>query len=289
MQTEKQKYFENCYESDNNLEFVENENLDQAQCLQKNNIETEFLPMENDNISPPRATVNDTYFKSYTISIDNSCVPDNECATILSLDTALHSDSLVKEEPELKIETEKHLSENGDLNELQKTNSTTVSVEELSDDSEASIILVESNEKEHNDIEDSISNAPTANKQHETSTLTEECSSSALPVPNDEDYSFLYSFLSETKLMTQLQKMEFRVNMKNLLVSIFPASASVNILEKQLLLPEDTDPDRKFLISFWPFLESMSLAQNLQFRAKMADVVLQILSSAVILEFDNRR
>lgn len=142
-------------------------------------------------------------------------------------------------------------------------------------------IEVEKQSIESEKVTESQSGRSTMLKAH-TQSFQEELNASAPPNLNDEDYSFLYSFLSQTKAMTQLQRSKFRENMKNLLQNIFPSSVSLIILEKQLLLPHHNDPDRKFLISFWPFISSMSAMQNLQFRAKMTDLALEILLSEAV-------
>lgn len=93
------------------------------------------------------------------------------------------------------------------------------------------------------------------------------------------DYEFLNSFISRLKKMSHLQKLKFRAEVSSLMLDIFSSSHPVKHLNKQVLFGSDNDPDKKFLLSFLPFLKSMSVPQNLQFRKKISALVLNITSA----------
>lgn len=288
IKSEKENPFNTNCESDNDIEIIEANNLDQTKYPQENYLENGPFPRENEYETPiiivPDSPPEVANFKSYTVAV-NSCEEDRDCQTILNDNSSLPSHPAFKEEPEIQIEAENPYASK-DITELQDSN-TSIKLTARSNSAENVDFLVPATTKLHYEAGSHISSSAGENHDEtaapdDPSTLQENLSSNS-DLLKDEDYSFLCSFLSQTKIMTQHQQMELRVNMKNLLVDIFPASASVNILEKQLLLPEDNDPDRKFLISFWPFIKSMSITQNLQFRAKLARLVWQILSTESIL------
>ncbi|XP_065361082.1 uncharacterized protein LOC135954778 [Calliphora vicina] len=105
----------------------------------------------------------------------------------------------------------------------------------------------------------------------------------------DPDNNFLISFSSHMKSMSQFQNLQFRAKMSDLILNILTTSLNANTskpLENnkhlhQKALVEIRDPDCNFLISFLPYVKSMCQLQNLQFRAKMSELMLTILSTSL--------
>ncbi|KAM7356646.1 uncharacterized protein ACRADG_002301 [Cochliomyia hominivorax] len=100
----------------------------------------------------------------------------------------------------------------------------------------------------------------------------------------DADTSFLISFSKHMKSMNQLQNLKFRAQMSELILNILSSSLNSNAATSQEYCSnrksfmDIADSDCNFLTSFLPHLKSMTQLQNLQLRAKMSDLILNILS-----------
>lgn len=104
---------------------------------------------------------------------------------------------------------------------------------------------------------------------------------------HDFDLNFLISFLPHMKSMSQIQNLNFRVKLSELILVILKNreisdSESANTFDKQNTLLKDIgnteDPDCYFLLSFLSHIKSLSSVENLQFRVKMSDLMLNIIS-----------
>ncbi|XP_037827614.1 uncharacterized protein LOC119615678 [Lucilia sericata] len=114
-------------------------------------------------------------------------------------------------------------------------------------------------------------------RQHSRSTIHENIA--------DSDYNFLISFLSHMKTLNTLQNLQFRAKMSDLILNFLTIVKEFKTPEckRKVLEMDISDPDCNFLISFWPFMKSLTQLQNLQYRAKVTHLIIDILSKDKML------
>ncbi|XP_037827616.1 putative uncharacterized protein DDB_G0287265 [Lucilia sericata] len=113
------------------------------------------------------------------------------------------------------------------------------------------------------------------NRQHSRTTVQQDV--------GDPDCNFLISFLSHMKSLTALQNLQFRVQMSDLILSFLTNSSSANESKAsdgntKISALDISDPDCNFLMSFWPYMKLLTHLQNLQYRAKMSHLMIDIYS-----------
>ncbi|KAI8126062.1 hypothetical protein CVS40_3854 [Lucilia cuprina] len=98
----------------------------------------------------------------------------------------------------------------------------------------------------------------------------------------DPDCNFLISFLSHMKSLTALQNLQFRVQMSDLILSFLTNSSSANEFKtpecNAKIALDIRDPDCNFLMSFWPYMKLLTPLQNLEYRAKVSHLMINIYS-----------
>ncbi|XP_046808505.1 uncharacterized protein LOC111681807 [Lucilia cuprina] len=98
----------------------------------------------------------------------------------------------------------------------------------------------------------------------------------------DPECNFLISFLSHMKSLTALQNLQFRVQMSDLILSFLSNSSSANEFKtpecNAKIALDIRDPDCNFLMSFWPYMKLLTPLQNLEYRAKVSHLMINIYS-----------
>lgn len=286
-------------ESDLEIDIGNTEQKTKAQYLVQNNFKANCCLNENANSTNFNKNRENTHYEQSLLNTSekDELKRNKTCTKVKDFfkEIDAFNNVSIKLEPDILVETVTHNSFN---QEPIKSHVTKSSPEITTETPETKTMEIQQMDEytfspSNNGITKSLSLSRDHQKLHENLLKPfpeNSISCKAINTVGDLDYNFLISFLLHMKRMTQLQNLQFRAKMSDLVLNVLYASAPGKSFENRKSctdfgsIIDVGDPDGNFLVSFLPYLKSMSWLQNLQLRAKLSDLILNILSTSVTID-----